>query len=95
MFKKTLLVSALSFIALSSIGCGKVCDELETRMCTDLGPEDCKIWKEDLGGLESIRSGRKADKNCGNIMLTGGYDTMVENYKKAAVSIRESRAPKE
>jgi len=95
MFKTTLSISALLFIAFSSFGCGKVCDELESRMCTDLGPEDCKIWKEDLGGLESIRAGRKSDKNCGNIMLVGGYDTMLAAYKDAAEKIKKSRAPKE
>ncbi len=93
MIKKTLSISALLFTVFASVGCGKVCDQLENKICTDLGPEDCVIWKEDLGGLESIRSGRKADKNCGNMMMMG-YDTMLANYKPAIEAIKKSRAPK-
>ncbi|MEZ4461504.1 MAG: hypothetical protein R3E66_17645 [bacterium] len=93
MFNKLMMLGVVSLTAFGSVGCGKVCDQLETKMCTDLGEEDCKIWKEDLGGLESIRNGRKADNNCGNIMMMN-YDPMLASYKDAIAKIKEARAPK-
>lgn len=31
---------------LASLGCN-VCEDLDTRMCDDLGADDCTIWKEE------------------------------------------------
>ncbi len=85
---------ALGFVLITSVGCGKVCDELESKFCTDLGPESCKIWKEDMKGIESLRAGRKADQACGSILTTSTYDTMLAAYKTSADKIKESRAKK-
>lgn len=29
-----------------TMGCKNVCEDLDARMCADLGAEDCAVWKE-------------------------------------------------
>ncbi|GEM_PF-1880619 len=93
MIKNIIALSTLSLFLFSSVGCGKLCDQLEGNVCSDLGAADCKIWKEELGGLDSLRSGRGASKQCGNLLIMG-YDPLLNGYKNGVAAMKKSRTPK-
>jgi hypothetical protein len=42
---RTLQIVSLLIVGVSSLACN-VCEDLDERVCGDLGPEDCTVWKE-------------------------------------------------
>lgn len=64
-----LLPSAGLFFALGSAGC-RPCDDLDARLCTDLGSKDCAVWQNELDrrGSPSVLEG---SSSTGRNMLKG------------------------
>ena len=84
---RSLLLVAAGF-SLTLAGCNN-CEKLEEQLCNDLGPEDCKVWKEN-GKVGIPTSGRKLNNVCGNMRsdtvypgILAGAKTAVQGFKKA------------
>ena len=78
-------------------GCNN-CEKLTEKLCADLGPEDCAVWKN--AGLEQsmIPGGRKVNSACGSMMSDAIYPNVlkgtrqqVEATKKANQALQKAR----
>jgi hypothetical protein len=67
-------------------GC-KTCDDLIQKMCTDLGPDDCKYWKDHGWDQKIIPGGRRVNRACGQMMDDNIYKPLL-NAAKNQVKIQ-------
>lgn len=71
-------------------GCKNVCEDLDARMCTDLGAEDCALWKEQ--GLNFVAQAKERPRKFLRDTLFGpdaqacesaGYDATYQQILQA------------
>lgn len=75
----------LGSVALSLVGCGEPCKQLEEKMCQDLG-EDCQLWRDnDRPGFPG--TGRRATRSCVNAL--GKYDTYLQSAKTVVEALKK------
>lgn len=100
--KKT--VSILFVAGMLSMGCN-VCEDLDTRMCADLGEEDCALWKEQglnfvaqaktrpRAGLKQLLFGPDAN-SCQSAGSDAVYPQILEGAKMQIAALRKAEAAK-
>jgi hypothetical protein len=68
-------------------GCNN-CEALAESVCSEIGPEDCALWKE-AKGPESLAGGRRSGRACFNARFTpGGSSAIVQGAKATAEAMR-------
>jgi hypothetical protein len=88
----------------ATAGCN-VCEDLDARMCTDLGAEDCAVWKEAGMNFEAQASGREGRKGwlkklffgsnsavCNSSNDDSVYPTILSSTKQAVAGLRKAKA---
>jgi hypothetical protein len=97
------LLGALAAVALLG-GCN-VCADLDNRMCTDLGDESCKLWKEKAMNFEAQAKTRGGRRNFLKSLLFGDdasiceasgkdetYAKILEGTKKSLEALKQAEA---
>lgn len=78
-----LVISAAWLLA----GCNN-CEALAESVCSEIGPDDCALWKE-AKGPESLSSGRRSGRACFNMrFMPGGSAPIVQGAKATAEAMR-------
>lgn len=105
---KSKKITSILFVAgMLSMGCA-VCEDLDARVCEDLGPEDCALLKEhNLNPSASVSSGRRVRRGWMKSLLFGpngeecrvlgsdaSYPQYLEGLKSAVASTRSAEAAK-
>jgi hypothetical protein len=72
-------------------GCNN-CEKLTQKLCTDLGPEDCAVWKK--AGLEEsmIPGGRKVNSACGSMMSDAIYPNILQGTRQQVEATKKANA---
>lgn len=102
---KGLRFSALLILLGAAAGCD-VCGDLDERMCTDLGAEDCAVWKENKmtftdqaegshsggrrSGLKRLLFGEGSGV-CSSAGNDAVYPQMLASMKQAVGAMRKSK----
>ena len=72
-------------------GCNN-CEALAESVCSEIGPDDCALWKE-AKGPESLAGGRRSGRACFNARFTpGGSSAIVQGAKATAQAMRMAKA---
>ena len=92
------------FLLLTSLSGCKVCEDLDAKICTDLGAEDCKIWKEkqlnftvlaakspSRGALKTLIFGEGAEF-CRSADSSSVYPKMLAGAKGQVAAYKDSAA---
>ena len=92
-FGALLAVAFLAFGAMSLAGC-HACEDLTEKICADLGPEDCKLYKE--GGLAEkmlpSTAGRGRNKACSAMASEPAYSGVLTGAKQAVAAQKAAEA---
>lgn len=103
---KSKKVTSILFVAgMFSMGCA-VCEDLDARVCEDLGPEDCALLKEQkLNPSAQVKSGRGGRRGWMKELLFGpngeecrvlgsdaSYPQYLEGLKGVLASVRNAGA---
>jgi len=92
---RAVLGCAVLVAGLSGIGGCKGCDDLIQQVCTDLGPTDCKYWKDHGWDQKMIPSGRGVNKACGMMLGDNVYPELIKAARNTVKVNREGDAIKE
>lgn len=93
LLESTGVVAVAALMALSA-GCNN-CEKLTEKICSDLGADDCAVWKEIDGPAKVVPQGRKPNRACGNILETElAYDGLLNGAKGTVVGEKLKRAVK-
>ena len=88
---KSILPIAVALALFGLTGCNN-CEALTEKICDDLGPEDCQLWKEGKGP-ESLSSGRRAGRFCFNARFNPmQYSPLLTGAKAMAASMKQAKA---
>lgn len=91
---------ALTVLPVSSLVLGLIvagcnnCEKLVEKICTDLGPEDCQVWKAQGLDQQIIPGGRKVNRACGQMMDDAIYSKLVPPARLGVVAYRLAEATK-
>lgn len=94
---RTLLILGLGF---GSIGCN-VCEDLDARVCADLGEADCAYWKsKELNFTKTATQGRQklikslifgdGAETCRALGSDAAYGPMLEGTKQSIAAQRKA-----
>ena len=84
-------LSCVVMIAMASCG---PCEELEAKLCHDLGAEDCALWRQPPVGKAGIGSDTMTSESCANTQSGPVYDRML-SAARAAVEDRKRTLERE
>ena len=96
--KSTFLLSFAAVGLFALAGCENKCVTLESKICTDLGPSDCALWKE-KGARDMLipktRTGAGFSKGCDVLLdsypvIIDAQKKIVANYKAAAAALKKT-----
>jgi hypothetical protein len=104
---KGLRLGALLVVLSAAVGCD-VCADLDERMCSDLGAEDCAVWKENnmtfseksksgggrRSGLKSLLFGDGSGV-CSSSKSDAVYPQILSSTKQALEGIRKAKQARE
>jgi len=95
--------SSAPFIPLllaASVGACRPCERLQSKICEDLGSEDCAVWKGPEVDQAGIGSATMTSESCANAQSGPTYDrllaaarTAVEHQKALERAREEGDAP--
>jgi hypothetical protein len=74
-------------------GCNN-CEKLVDKLCSDLGPEDCEIWKELDGPDTAASKGRRQNDRCGAVLEELPYESALIAARGLVVREKVKRASK-
>lgn len=88
----------LGIVALGSFalaGCADNCPKLQEKVCTDLGPEDCAVWKG-VGAHEDMipKGGRGISRACGMMMNEPAYTPLLGGARATATAHKNAAKAK-
>lgn len=101
--KRQIWVTLGMGLVLATTGCN-VCEDLDKRMCADLGAEDCALWKEAGLNFEAQAAGREGRRGWFKKLFFGGnsavcknsgddavYPTILSSTKQAVAGLRKAK----
>ena len=71
------LLASLLVASTAVVGC-RPCEELEARICQDLGPEDCARWKAPPLDRTGLGSDRMSSEMCSNNLAEPKYSRIFD-----------------
>jgi hypothetical protein len=78
--KRALTFGPLLALFLTS-GCNN-CEKMVEKLCTDLGPEDCALWKKSGLDQSLVPGGRKVNSACGTMMSDAVYPNVLKGARQ-------------
>lgn len=81
-------VGAVAFLLVVLTGCRSNCQTLAERVCSDLGPADCSVWREHDGPTALLPTAGRRGNNAVCGVLLDQYPKVLEGQRQVVASYK-------
>jgi hypothetical protein len=74
-------------------GCNN-CEKMVEKLCNDLGPADCALWKKSGLDRSLVPEGRKVNSACGTMMSDTVYPGVLKGARTQVEALKKVEAAK-
>jgi hypothetical protein len=85
--------AAAALFVLAVAGCNN-CEKMVEKVCGDLGPDDCAVWKRNGLDKSFIPTGRGTNSTCGRMMSGSAYEGLIKGARQQVAAARNAEKAK-
>jgi hypothetical protein len=79
----------VTVLALFTFGGCNNCEKMTEKLCSDLGAEDCALWKKSGFDQSLMPGGRKVNSACGTMMSDAVYPKVLQGARQQVAALHK------